>query len=189
MFFEEIEELDYRSECHLSDWHAVFTIQLGELIESGIVDFNKAAWNFDAFDAEQRKRLYSKLTERYRYAEVSMVPILRWRQALVAKLNEIMPKYKPLYKAIAEGVNPLSSGDEYHKERTVYSNYPQTALAPTNQDYAHDGTDREYETLRDGDFLEKAILIRDEYQDVDAMILDELSTMFVPLFAANVNGF
>lgn len=185
----DIEPFDYEPSCDHSDWHAVFTVQLGELMEDGIVDFSDASWDFDAYDAEQRDRIYSKLTERHRYSEISMIPMLRWKQGVLARLNEIMPKYKPLYQALKDGTSVLSVGDEYRKERTIYQDFPQTALAPTNQDYARDGRDTEWEHVRDGDFIEKASQIEDIYNDVDVMILKELDKFFMPLFTANVNGF
>lgn len=185
----DIQPFDFDEECHRSDWHAVFTIQLGELVEDGIIDFSDASFDFDAYDEEQRDRIYRKLLERHRYSEVSVVPVLRWKQGVVARLNEVMPKYKPLYKALADGTTILSVGDEYHKEGNIYSDFPQTALAPTNQDYARDGRFTEWERVRDGDFIEKAAQIADIYSDVDVMILKELDKFFMPLFAANVNGF
>ena len=172
-----------------SDWHSVYTVQLGELIDSGLIDFTASDWDFDAYDAEQRSRLWSKFTERYRWYEIGIVPPLRWQKAVLSKLNEIMPKYKPLYQALQDGYNPLQEGSERRRERDVYSEYPQTALKPETQDYASTGNESISETIRDGSIIEKAYAIRARYSDVDALILDELEFLFIPLTTANVNGF
>lgn len=172
-----------------SDWHAVYTIQLGELIESGVVDFESDEWDFDAYDAEQRSRLWSKFTERYRWYEIGIVPPLRWHDAIISKLNEIMPKYKPIYRALEDGYNPLQEGSERRRDRAVFSEYPQTVLKPDTQDYASTGNESVSEVIRDGSIVDKAIEIRNRYSDVDALILDELEYLFIPLTTANANGF
>lgn len=173
----------------ISDWHAVYTIQLGELIEDGIVDFEGELFDFDAYNDEQKSRLWRKFEARYRYYEIGIIPALRWIQALISKLNEIMPKYKPLYQALEDGYNPLQEGSERHRERAVFSEYPQTVLTPETQDYASTGNERLYETIRDGNLIDTAAAIKSRYSDVDALILDELAFLFVPLTTANVNGY
>ena len=172
-----------------SDWHAVYTIQLGELIEGGAIDFESDEWDFDAYDAEQRSRLWSKFTERYRWYEIGIVPPLRWHDAIISKLNEIMPKYKPIYRALEDGYNPLQEGSERRRDRAVFSEYPQTVLKPETQDYASTGNESVSEIIRDGSIVDKALEIRNRYSDVDALILDELEYLFIPLTTANVNGF
>ena len=171
------------------DWHSVYTIQLGELIDSGLIDFTSADWDFDAYDADQRSRLWDKFTARYRWYEIGIVPPLRWHDAVISKLNEIMPKYKPIYRALEDGYNPLQEGSERRRERAVYSEYPQTALKPETQDYASTGNEVVSETIRDGSIADKALEIRNRYSDVDALILDELEYLFIPLTTANANGF
>ena len=172
-----------------SDWHAVYTIQLGELIEGGALDFESDEWDFDAYDAEQRSRLWSKFTERYRWYEIGIVPPLRWHDAVLSKLNEIMPKYKPIYRALEDGYNPLQEGSERRRDRAVFSEYPQTVLKPETQDYASTGNESVSEVIRDGSIVDKALEIRNRYSDVDALILDELEYLFIPLTTANANGF
>ena len=171
-----------------SDWHAIYTIQLGELVESGYIDFNSHACDFDAYDTTQRKRLYSKLYARYKYYEIGIVPPLRWQEAMIAKLNEIMPKYKPLYKALEDGYNPLQDMSERHRERGVDSTYPQTMLNGRNQDYASTGNELMWETIRDGSIIDTADKLNKRYNDVDVMILNELDFLFMGLTTANING-
>ena len=152
-----------------SDWHAVYTIQLGELIEGGIIDFSSDEWNFDSFDDEQRNRFWEKFENRYRWYEIGIVPPYRWMQTVLAKLNEIMPKYKPLYRALKDGYNPLQEGSERRRDRT--------------------GNETVSEAIRDGSIIDKALELRNRYSDVDALILDELEYLFIPLTTANINGF
>lgn len=172
-----------------SDWHAVYTIQLGELIEGGIVDFSSEEWDFDSFDDEQRNRFWEKFENRYRWYEIGIVPPYRWMQTLLAKLNEIMPKYKPLYRALKDGYNPLQEGSERRRDRAIFSEYPQTVLKPETQDYASTGNEAVSEAIRDGSIIDKALELRNRYSDVDALILDELEYLFIPLTTANINGF
>lgn len=172
-----------------SDWHAVYTIQLGELMEDNLIDFSSSDWDFDSFDDEQRARLWQKFAARYRWYEIGIVPPMRWHDAVISKLNEIMPKYKPLYRALQDGYNPLQEGSERNRTRGIFSEYPQTALRPESQDYASTGNESISETIRDGSIIEKADALRRRYSDVDALILDELEYLFVPLTTANINGF
>lgn len=172
-----------------SDWHAVYTVQLGELMEDSLIDFSSSEWDFDSFDDEQRARLWRKFAARYRWYEIGIVPPMRWHDAVISKLNEVMPKYKPLYQALKDGYNPLQEGSERHRERAVYSEYPQTALKPESQDYASTGNETISETIRDGSIIDSALALRNRYSDVDALILDELEYLFIPLTTANINSF
>ena len=43
-----------------------------------------------------------------------------------------------------------------------------------NSDYASSGTDRESDTVREGDITEQAARFAESWNDVDVMILDEL---------------
>lgn len=170
------------------EWHAVHTIQLGELIETGWIDFDSSDWDFDSYSDEQRDRLWRKFARRYMWYEIGIIPPLRWQNAVLGKLDEIMPKYKPLYRALEDGYNPLQEGSERRRDRSVFSEYPQTALKPETQDYASTGNESVSEIIRDGSIIDKAADIHMRYSDVDAMILDELDYLFIPLITANVNG-
>ena len=92
-----------------------------------------------ALDSEQYSRVCAYFIERFRYREISITPALEWFQMLKRKLVfELMPKYKPMYEVIAEGINPLAKEDEYFKERKINSDYPETLLSE-NADYISDG--------------------------------------------------
>ena len=180
----DIEDLESAGE---PEYHDVVTITLQEIMDTqGLSEEVLRRWaSFDAFDESQRSRLWGKFRGRFDWREIGVLPIRRWLDRLVAKLNEIMPKYKPLYQAIADGATPMTDWDEYHKGRDVYSTFPQTALGGSNQDYATSGNDREHETVREFGLLTLAEKIK-SYNDVDVMVLDELEVLFSCLMTTTV---
>lgn len=169
------------------DWKALLTISLGELIENGYVDFSRSEYDFDAYDEEQRERFWSKFSERFWFRDISQLPPERWRRRLIAYLNEIMPKFKMIYAALEAGANPYNVSDEYHKRRTIYSDFPQSRLSG-DEDYAHDGTDLEYETILEGDFIDRTLKIARDYDDVDVLLLNACERMFSQIYSTHVNG-
>ena len=174
--WEEFESTDAQ------EYHGTYTISLMQLLsDPDYTAYFTLMWEtFDAYDSEQRTRLFNKFRGRFDYREIGLLPVRRWTERLIAKLNEVMPKYKPLYQAIADGATTLNAGSEYHKRRDVHSEFPQTMFASENQDYASSGTDLEYETVRDYGLLDVAERIR-LYNDVDVMVLNELEPLFVCL--------
>jgi hypothetical protein len=101
-------------------------------------------------------------------------------------MNEIMPKYIPWYKLIADGMN-VGVTSEYYKSRNVFSDFPQTKLAGETQDYASTGNDTEYERLNTADPLDIAERIR-SYDDEDASIIKEIEPLFSSLLTVSING-
>lgn len=181
---------DYLNTIEYGDWHAIISIQLGELIEGGLFDWEKDdSLKWDYYNEEQYKRVCNKFVNRYYYREIGIIPYKEWKQAYIRRLNELMPKYKMLYQALENGVDPLQNNGEYGKSRNIYSDFPQTQLNGINQDYATNGNDEEYERITTGDFLEKARAIKDNYDDIDVMLLDELEPLFSQLFSVAINGF
>lgn len=180
---------------NIPDYHAVYSIQLCELIEDGAIDFDSSDWDFDSYeredvedDTEQRDRLWEKFSARFYYREIGIMPPGIWKHEVIRKLNEIMPKYKPMYKMLDGDVNIMQKMGEYGKSRNVYSDFPQTRLAGSNQDYASNATDREHEEIYIGDWIDTAAKIR-TYSDVDVMILNELESMFCSFFTVAINGY
>lgn len=157
-------------------WSAL-SITVGELMDAGMLT-EKWWLTADHYDVPQGKRLWKKFVGRYQFREIGILPPKRWMLRTIAKLNEIMPKYKLLYKALADGANVMNAGDEYHKSRDVFSTFPQTALGGSDQDYATSGTDREYETVRDYGLLDVSDRMA-TYNDVDVLILEELDVLFM----------
>lgn len=169
------------------DYHAVYTVLLCELIDGGLIDFSKDEWDFDYYDVEQRNRLWKKFEARFYWREIGIEPYKRWKWELLRKLNEIMPKYKPAYKALDDGQNIFQTYSEYGKSRNIYSDFPQTLLGG-NQDYATNGTDRQHEEVYLGNWMEQIAKLK-TYDDIDIMILNELETFFITMFTSNLNGY
>lgn len=187
-FFQEIIDLDtWTGE---NETHALYTIKLVELVQTGVFDWSRPEldWSSAAYDEEQYDRVCSYFIERYRYEEIALLPVKEWMLSLKRRLiYELMPKYRPLYERLKDGLNPFQESDEYHKKRSITSDYPETILS-ANADYVSDGVDIEYETIREGNIAEMAVNYRDMYRDVDNMLLDELEIMFIQIYTANVNG-
>lgn len=170
-----------------TDFHSVTSISLAELIEGGFYDWKDKSWEWDYFDREQYERVCTKFVNRYYARDISVIPPGQWKREYKRLFNEIMPKYKPLYQAIKDGVNLLTDTDHYGKSRDIYSEFPQTMLGD-NQDYASTGRDREYEDITTGNFIDNSIAIAKRYKDIDILILDELSILFSCLMSVNVNS-
>lgn len=170
-----------------NEYHDVTTVTLRELMDCDIVtrelfEDSRIAWLDDTI----RDRVWDKFVMRFEWKEIGILPILKWMHRLIGKLAEIMPKYNPMYEAIAKGQSYLVDGDEWHKGRDIHSEFPQTALGGSDVDYASYGTDTEHETLHYRDMLEYAGMIQ-RYNDVDALILNELEPLFMCLMSQNVN--
>lgn len=172
------------------EWYAVYTVQLGELIETGVFDWSRPIldWSEAAYDEAQYERICKYFVERFMYREISMEPFLEWAVMLRRKLvYELMPKYKPLYERVYEGINPFAEKDEYYKNRTIQSAYPETLLSD-NADYITDGKDEEFERLTEGRTAENIVYYAEMYKGVDEFMVDELESMFISLYTANVNA-
>lgn len=181
------EMLDYTGR---DEWYAVYTVQLGELIQTGVFDWTRPEldWNEAAYDNEQYTRVCEYFEQRFMYREISMEPFLEWATMLKRKfMFELMPKYKPMYERVAEGIDPFAESDEYYKNRTIQSAYPETLLS-SNADYITDGKDEEFERVKEGRTAENAARFVELYKGVDEFMLDELETMFVSMYTANINA-
>lgn len=172
------------------EWHAVYTIQLGELVQTNVFDWSRPEldWKAAAYDDEQYERVCAYFIKRFYFREVSLLPLLEWFNLLQNKLvYELMPKYRPLYKRLESGFNPLGIEDEYYKRRTINSAYPETMLSG-NADYISDGTDEEWERVLEGETVERFNTYVLEFHSIDEALLDELEDMFVCMYSANVNA-
>ena len=175
------------------DFHAVVTIQLVELVYDGLFDWNSKPLQgcFDGLkmlDGNVDERLKSMFIERNQWREISIVPYLQWAQQLAYKIKyELVPKYEPMYKAIAAGdFDPLHISDEYYKERIVDSAFPETLLSG-NSDYLSAGHDREYEKIDTGDAIELSLRYYKEYYAVDEAFMNELDVFFIDLWSVSAN--
>lgn len=170
------------------EWHAIYTIQLGQLIESGVFKWSEIDWQDSAYNAAQYERICTYFEKRFYYREISIIPIKEWFNFVSYKINyEIMPKLKPLYERAEQGINPFQNEDTYHKSRDIFSEYPQTLLSE-NADYITDGRDFEEETLKEGNLTESLNNYMLLYKGVDELMLDMLDSMFISLYSVNING-
>lgn len=170
-------------------FNAVYTVQLGELIHEGVFTWDNPLvnWREAAIDDAQYKRVCDYFNERFYYREISMEPFKVWANFLRRKLvYELMPKYRPLYERVAEGVNPLADSNEYYKNRTIESAYPETLLSQ-NADYITDGRDEEFQRIKESNYIESMTNYAAMFKGVDEMLLDELEVLFISLYTANIN--
>lgn len=171
-------------------FNAVYTIQLGELVEAGVFDWDMPLldWKDTAYDEEQYSRVCEYFIERFYYREISIEPFEEWARTLRRKIAfEIMPKFKPLYDRVKDGINPLQQSNEYYKNRTIESAYPETLLSE-NADYITDGRDEEYQKIHENEFADSVRNYADVYEGIDQLMLDEVESMFVSLYTTNVNA-
>ena len=175
----------YELSTPMPEFHAVVSVSLGELVEGGFIDWTDESWHWDAYDDTQYDRLNAKIEAHYWDREIGVLPPGSWKREFLRKMNEIMPKYKLAYQAVSDGVSIMRVGDDYGKSRTIGSNFPATQLKP-NQDYASDASDNEYETVHEGDYLDRMERLK-AYDDIDLQIIDELESMFTCLITINMN--
>lgn len=172
------------------EWHSVYTIQLGQLIQSGVFDWAKPEldWSAAAYSPEQYARVCAYFNKRFYWREISLLPILEWFNMLHYRLvYELMPKYAPLYKRLDDGFAPLGIEDEYYKRRTIQSAYPETQLSG-NSDYITDGTDEEWERIKEGESVERVTAYVVEFQAIDKRLLDECEDLFTCMYSTSLNG-
>ncbi len=174
------------------EYHQAMSITLGELLVPGGInwDSNEWSWRESAYNDTQYARCCRKIENRYYDREIGVLPASRWKRHFLRLTDEIMPTLKPLYAAV-DG-NPdvmLSDMDTWHKMRTVFSDFPATQLSE-NQDYASNATDNQYETITNGNFMDKIMHIKQgDYVDIDVLLLDHLEECFSPLWTVNLNNY
>lgn len=174
------------------DFHAVTTITLGELLTEGGVDWTQPQWSWrdDAYNDAQYARCCRKIENRYYDRELGVMPPSRWRRHFMRLIDEFMPVLKPLYELAAGNSGMfLSDADTWHKMRSVFSDFPATQLQ-SGQDYASNATDTQYETIVNGNFMDKIKAIRQgDYVDIDVLLLEHLEECFSPLWTVTINNY
>lgn len=171
-------------------FNAVYTVTIGELLESGVFDWSKFEldWSEAAYDTDQYERICDYFIERFYYREISIEPFAEWARMFKRKMVfEVMPKYRPLYDRLKNGYSPLASEDEYYKERKISSSYPETQLSG-NSDYITDGFDTEYERIKDANTVDAMNKYAREFKGIDELLLDEFESMFISMYTTNVNA-
>lgn len=170
------------------EYYSIISITLGELVDSGWIDWTHDEWHWHFYSPEQKTRLEEEIEGRFWLREISITPPEAWRRAFIRTLNEAMRKAAPMYEVLEKSRGVLDDGGEWHKRRTVSSDFPATLLNGSSQDYASSGLDLEYETSHDAGTLAALERLRD-YEDPDIYILDRLETCFSSLVSVNLNGF
>jgi len=173
------------------EWHDVYTVKLGELVETGVFDWDmpELDWSDAAYDEEQYNRVCSYFIRRFYWREISLLPIKQWFWMLQSTIvYELMPKYKPLYERVKQGYDPLAEEDEFKKSRRIDSEYPETLLSG-NSDYITTGVDTEDERIREGNIVSNMLDYALRFKAVDQLLLDELEEFFTCMYTANVNTF
>lgn len=148
-------------------WNAVYTVQLGELIEKGVFSWELPVlnWSEAAYTPEQYARVCKYFQERFMFREISIEPFYEWANMLHYRLSyELMPKYRRMYKFLDDGFDfaqdhstvykeqgtldsaTSANRDDYAKRRAIGSDYPETLLSG-NSDYASNGQDEESEGI------------------------------------------
>ena len=172
------------------EYHSIQTIELGELIDAGVFTWERIDWLDSAYDADQYGRVCEAFELRFWLREIGITPVGAWMKRLSYMLNfELMPKYKPLYESLADGFDPLQSGGEYRKERRMESDFPETLLSGTTQDYLSSGYDFEREVIGRGNMVDDFANYVEKFKSIDVIILDEIEReLFTSLYSTNVNG-
>lgn len=184
----ELSDFTLSSVTNWPDFHSNVTIQLCELVDAGFCDASFTGWTWPKYTDEQDARLRTKLSDHYWYREIAIVPPGIWKHEFIRKMREIMPKYIPLYKLMDESPELYGGDSEWYKGRDIYSDFPQTQLNSENGDYASSGNDREFQRIRQADYIETAKRLSD-YDDVDLLIVKAMESMFSCLFTVNVNAY
>ena len=187
--FDDVEKYTPKDFEHR--YMAIETITLAQLLqmEAFSWDDERLSGCFDGLGDAIASRLQNAFVARYLYEEIAVLPPGQWIQRLGAKIRyQLVPKYKPLYDAIASGdFNPTIKGSEWHKERRIRSEFPETQISG-NSDYLSDGEDSEYQTIRTDDQLALSELYYNSYKDIDTAFLDELEIMFATIWSVQVNA-
>lgn len=183
--------------CALHDYHSPVTVSVGELYANDLINWGpetEAApsldWSEYSYTPEQFARVCDMFVQRFWFRELDCVTLKPWCIMVVELFREGMQKYAPLYKAMEDAPNPLQDFDNYVKERNVFSDFPATQIAPKNQDYASNATDRERENIQIGDLTDKVSKYIERYKSVDVMLLDDMAPLiFSNIYTLNISGY
>lgn len=184
-----IERFEPLDDYNLRDFHAVMTTTWGELRDGGWIDWDDPDWHWDAYSDEQRGRLQRRIDRRFWYREISALPPDRFRRQFLESLEDAMRVARWMYAAIDSGADILTELDEFHKSRDIRSEFPQTLLNGTSQDYASDGLDREYETIRDRGLIDALEDAATRFRDPDSFVLEKLEVNFSRLISLEIGGY
>lgn len=164
-----------------TDWHSKNTIIFGSLLDDDY-DWGKNDWKCytlsDAALAIVRPRINQKIEDRYRYRELGVLPIRRFKDNLVRNINDAMAAQGYLYEEIYKGLDITNNGSSLVKERDIHSNFPQSQLAPTTQDYATSSVEKGQETINSGNQIKAIEAFYKAFNEPDAAVLDYINVCF-----------
>lgn len=182
---------EFENDTGINEYHSVQTIELAELIEDGIFTWERIGWKPYAYSDAQYDRLCAAFEDRFYFREISITPVGAWfKQLRYALCYKLMPKYKPLYAQLETGdYDPLQTGGEYTKERKIESEFPETLISRTDEDYLSRGYDFEREMVGRGNFADDYANYIVKVSSIDDAILTEIEKdLFSCLYTTNVNG-
>ena len=109
---------------------ANYTIELRTLLKT---DFIPALNDYPIFDETYRATLNKLILDHYAFYEIGLETPDMFNHYLMAKMNEIMPRYNELYRVQAQMINPLTnfSYSETMKRDTNATNSGETTSAGT----------------------------------------------------------
>lgn len=160
------------------DQHAPNTIRFGEIMD------DHPSWRtnyYPAFPEVHRTRLNQKIEDRYFYREISHegggMPGVFFH-FLKRKLNEVLPQYMKIYALEDSGdINVLRTETTKVKSRSIYSDYPQTALSG-DADYATNSNDIANASEVTGPNIDMINKFNESYTDTDLLVLKALDVCF-----------
>lgn len=171
----------------IDDFHSPITVSLGELIRNSVIVWGAPEMRWDAYDDKQYWRVSQKIEQHYWSRDIGFSTPGEFKRQFVRHMDEIMPKWKHAYAALEKGVDLLRVSDVYGKSRDVDSDFPATQLDATKNDYASNANDHEYESVTDGDWLERMKRLK-SYNDIDLEIVESCDILFSSLLTVNING-
>lgn len=172
-----------------TDWHSKNTIIWGALLEDPFYDWGRDEWTCYLLTDEElaviRPRLNKKIEDRYRYRELGVLPPRRFMDNLVRNINDAMATHGLVYKELIKGLDITNNGSELVKQRDVNSNFPQSQLSPTAQDYASSSVERGKETTNSGNQIKAIETFGKVFNEPDAAVLDWISVCFSNYISSN----
>lgn len=189
---DEIPAEPYYDELYMNsggevfrDYHATNTIQLCELLNGGFDLLY--AYNLNDKNIE---RVVELAKRRYWFREIAGSP-WEFKQDFNRILAEQMNRLKPLYELLNNAeLDVRSGGSIEHKERNIHSEYPQSQIKTSGQDYASDANDTEYidkTNIGDLEAFQVYTDLLDKYDSLDIRIVKALAVCFNPFMTSHIN--
>ena len=169
------------------DFHALESIQLGELLRSGVIVWGEARTTWQYYNIQQYWRVIGKIQDHYFYREIGITPPGQWILEFKRGMNEISPYCNLMYKALDKNHDILDGGTVYGKSRDVDSDFPATQLKSADEDYASSAHDHQHEDrTRLG--VMQALEMAKSFEDVDLYMVNYAERFFSSFMTPTVPG-